>query len=98
MKRNIAGLTIPVAIRVVLMWAAPSVFPLGTTIYHPDQAWNGYNNNAGGPVRVLPGGIAYGSMCSRAFGRELGLRTRSTGRAGSLMLGSPNRHARWRKL
>jgi hypothetical protein len=27
MKRNIAGLTIPVAIRVVLMWAAP--FPVG---------------------------------------------------------------------
>ncbi len=67
-----------------LLLAAPSVFPTGTTIYHPDRAWNGftvlsplgtqavividmngkivkqwegYNNSAGGPARVFPGGV-----------------------------------------
>jgi hypothetical protein len=67
-----------------LLWAAPSVFPTGTTIYDPAKAWNGYtvlsplgtqaaividmngnvvkrwdgfNNSAGGPARVLPGGV-----------------------------------------
>ncbi len=69
----------------ILLWAAPSVFPTGTTIYDPAKAWNGftvlsplggdaaividmngavvkrwegYNSSAGGPVRVLPGGVA----------------------------------------
>lgn len=92
MKRNTASLTGVVAIGGALLWAgltwaAPSVFPVGTTIYQPDKAWNGYtvlsslgvraaividmngkvvkqwdgyNNNAGGPVRVLPGGIVIG--------------------------------------
>ena len=63
--------------------AAPTVYPTGTTIYDPAQAWNGYtvlsplathavlvidmngnvvkrwddyNDSAGGPARVLPGG------------------------------------------
>jgi hypothetical protein len=26
----------------VLLLAAPSVFPTGTTVYHPDKTWNGY--------------------------------------------------------
>ena len=64
--------------------AAQSVYPTGTTIYDPDDAWNGFtvlsplgtqavividmngtvvkrwdgfNNSAGGPARVLPGGF-----------------------------------------
>lgn len=26
----------------IIVWAAPSVFPTGTTIYDPSKAWNGY--------------------------------------------------------
>src|SRR5690242_13535469 len=26
----------------VVLWAGPSVFPTGTTLYHPDRTWNGY--------------------------------------------------------
>jgi hypothetical protein len=64
-------------------WAAPTVYPTGTTIYDPAKAWSGYtvlsplgthavlvidmngrvvkrwddyNDSAGGPARVLPGG------------------------------------------
>lgn len=64
-------------------FAAPTVYPTGTTIYDPQKTWNGFTvlsplgtqaaividmngnivkqwdgfvNNAGGPVRVLPGG------------------------------------------
>jgi hypothetical protein len=71
-----------------LIWAAPSVFPTGTTLYDPAKAWNGYtvlsplgtqaaividmngnvvkrwegyNNSAGGPARVLPGGVIVGA-------------------------------------
>jgi hypothetical protein len=68
----------------MVTWAAPTVFPTGTTIYDPDKTWNGYtvfsilatpaavvidmngqvvkqwdgfNVSAGGPARILPGGI-----------------------------------------
>jgi hypothetical protein len=68
--------------------AAPTVFPTGTTIYDPEQAWNGFtvlsildtqavmvidmngnvvkrwndlNVSAGGPARILPGGIIVSS-------------------------------------
>lgn len=71
-----------------ILFAAPSVFPTGTTIYHPGSAWNGftvlsplgaqaaividmngnvvkqwdgYNSSAGGPVRILPGGVVMGA-------------------------------------
>ena len=36
----VAGAVLTVASAVIL--AAPSVYPTGTTIYHPDRAWNGY--------------------------------------------------------
>ncbi len=66
------------------LMAAPTVFPTGTTIYQPAQAWNGFtvlsildtpavividmngnvvkrwggfNVSAGGPARILPGGM-----------------------------------------
>lgn len=72
----------------IIVWAGPSVFPTGTTIYDPAEAWNGYtvlsplrgndaividmngnvvkrwegyNSSAGGPVRVLPGGVVIGA-------------------------------------
>ena len=35
----VAGAAIVAAI---IVWAAPSVFPTGTTIYDPAKAWNGY--------------------------------------------------------
>jgi hypothetical protein len=71
-----------------ILLAAPSVYPTGTTIYHPDRTWNGYTvlsplgtqaaividmngnvvkqwdgyvSSAGGPARVLPGGIVVGA-------------------------------------
>ena len=73
-----------VAAASAILLAAPSVFPTGTTIYHPERTWNGftvlsplgtqavividmngkvvkqwdgYNNSAGGPARVFPGGV-----------------------------------------
>ncbi|MEO5922982.1 MAG: aryl-sulfate sulfotransferase [Bryobacteraceae bacterium] len=76
------------AVASVMLWAAPSVYPTGTTIYDPAKAWNGYtvlsplgtqaaividmngnvvkrwdgfNNSAGGPSRVLPGGVIVGA-------------------------------------
>ena len=72
----------------VLVFAAPSVYPTGTTIYDPAKAWNGYTvlsplagpgavvidmngnivkqwdsyvSSAGGPARVLPGGVVMGA-------------------------------------
>jgi hypothetical protein len=75
-------------IAAIVVWAAPSVFPTGTTIYDPSKAWNGYtvlsplggdaaividmngavvkrwegyNSSAGGPVRILPGGVLIGA-------------------------------------
>ena len=72
----------------VLLLAAPSVYPTGTTIYDPARAWNGYTvlspldtqaaividmngrivkqwdgyvSSAGGPARVLPGGLIVGA-------------------------------------
>ncbi len=71
-----------------LLFAAPSVYPTGTTRYDPGLAWNGftvlsplgtqaaividmngnivkqwdgYNSSAGGPVRILPGGVVIGA-------------------------------------
>lgn len=82
----VAGLLLAFASAIV--FAAPSVYPTGTTIYHPDRAWNGYtvlsplgtqaaividmngkivkqwdgyNSSAGGPARVLPGGVIVGA-------------------------------------
>src|SRR5678809_888687 len=76
-----------VALASVIVLAAPSVYPTGTTIYDPARAWNGYTvlsplgtqaaividmngnvvkrwdgyvNSAGGPARVLPGGVIVG--------------------------------------
>ena len=79
---------------VALAWAAaivfagPSVYPTGTTIYDPARTWNGYTvlsplgtqaaividmngnivkqwdgyvSSAGGPARVLPGGVIVGA-------------------------------------
>jgi hypothetical protein len=37
---GIGGAVLAAAAAIVL--AAPSVYPTGTTIYHPDRAWNGY--------------------------------------------------------
>jgi Arylsulfotransferase (ASST) len=82
----IAGAVLAAASVIVL--AAPTVYPTGTTIYDPDRTWNGYtvlsplgtqaavvidmngnivkqwdgyNNSAGGPARVLPGGVVVGA-------------------------------------
>ena len=82
------ALTAGLATASAILLAGPSIFPTGTTIYHPDRAWNGYtvlsplgtqavividmngnivkqwdgyNNSAGGPARVLPGGVVDGS-------------------------------------
>src|SRR6476646_7962808 len=82
--RNLAGLGLAAA----MLWAAPSVFPTGTTIYDPAKTWNGFtvlsplgtqaalvidmngnvvkrweamNSSAGGPVRILPGGVVIGA-------------------------------------
>ena len=90
----IAGAAILAAI---VVWAAPSVFPTGTTIYDPAKAWNGYtilsplggdtaividmngnvvkrwggfNSSAGGPVRVLPGGVVMGAAGGNAGKQE----------------------------
>jgi len=83
-----AGLTVAST----LASTAPSVYPTGTTIYDPDQAWNGftvlsplgpqatlvidmngnevkewdgYNNSAGGPARVFPGGTVIAASGAR---------------------------------
>jgi hypothetical protein len=72
----------------VLLYAAPSVYPTGVTIFDPAKAWNGYTvlsplggqaaividmngnivkqwdgyvSSAGGPVRILPGGVVMGA-------------------------------------
>ncbi len=78
------ALTAGLATATAILLASPSIFPTGTTIYHPDRAWNGYtvlsplgtpavividmngkivkqwdgyNDSAGGPARVFPGGV-----------------------------------------
>jgi len=82
----VAGAVLAAASVIVL--AAPSVYPTGTTRYDPNRAWNGYtvlsplstqaavvidmngnivkqwdgyNSSAGGPARVLPGGVIVGA-------------------------------------
>jgi len=72
--------------------AAPTVYPTGTTIYKPDEAWNGFtvlsllateavvvidmngnvvkrwegfNDSAGGPARILPGGNLIAAVGAR---------------------------------
>jgi len=84
--RVATGVLLAATVSIVL--AGPSVFPTGTTIYRPDQTWNGftvlsplgthaaividmngnvvkqwegYNSSAGGPVRILPGGMVVGA-------------------------------------
>lgn len=90
----IAGIALSAAI---IAWAAPSVFPTGTTTYDPAKAWNGYtvlsplggdgavvidmngnvvkrwegyNSSAGGPARVLPGGVIVGATGANAGKQE----------------------------
>jgi hypothetical protein len=90
----VAGAAIAAAI---LVLAAPSVFPTGTTIYDSAKAWNGYtvlsplggaaaividmngnvvkrwtgyNSSAGGPVRILPGGVVIGATGANAGKQE----------------------------
>jgi hypothetical protein len=87
MTRSIAAAG-GVVLAAVIVLAAPSVYPTGTTIYDPARAWNGYtvlsplgaqaaividmnghivkqwegyNSSAGGPARVLPGGVIVGA-------------------------------------
>ena len=82
-RTTLAPTAVAIALASALVWAAPSVYPTGTTIYDPARAWSGYtvlsllntqavvvidmngrvvkrwddfNNAAGGPARVLPGG------------------------------------------
>ena len=86
-----------VMLAAIIIWAGPSVFPTGTTIYDPAKAWNGftvlsplggdaaividmngnvvkrwegYNSSAGGPVRVLPGGVVAGASGGNAGKQE----------------------------
>lgn len=83
-RRGVVGVSLVMAALPGVLRAAPSVFPTGTTIYDPDEAWNGFtvlstldtpavlvidmngrtvkrwdgfNVSAGGPARVLPGGV-----------------------------------------
>ena len=90
-KLNGLFLIVALSLAALTAVAAPSVYPTGTTIYYPDQAWNGYtlltlldargavlvdmngrvvkqwdtyNLSAGGPARILPGGIIIGSTGS----------------------------------
>jgi hypothetical protein len=43
LRRCLAGAALAVTILAAgPMAASPTVFPTGTTIYHPDQAWNGF--------------------------------------------------------
>ena len=85
------------ALTAMIVFAASSVFPTGTTIYDPARAWNGftvlsplgtqaavvidmngnvvkqwegYVNSAGGPVRVLPGGVVIGAAGANAPHQE----------------------------
>src|SRR5262245_63794598 len=80
-----------------LTFSGQSVYPTGTTIYDPNQAWNGYtvlsplrtqaavvidmngnvvkrwdgyNNSAGGPSRVFPGGVVMGANGARPQHQE----------------------------
>lgn len=85
------------AVAGLILCAAPSVFPTGTTIYDPAKAWNGFtvlsplggdaaividmngdvvkrwegfNSSAGGPVRILPGGLVIGAAGTHAGKQE----------------------------
>jgi hypothetical protein len=78
-------------------YAAPSVYPTGTTIYDPAKTWNGYtvlsslsaqavividmngnvvkrwddyNDSAGGPARILPGGVVVAAAGARPRHQE----------------------------
>ena len=97
MTRSAGVLAVVAAVVAMIVWAAPSVFPTGTTIYDPGKAWNGftvlsplagdaaividmngnvvkrwagYNSSAGGPVRVLPGGVVIGATGANAGKQE----------------------------
>ena len=48
------GATLVIAVIPIHLQTAPSVYPTGTTIYKPDQTWNGYTVlNAGGDSSVV---------------------------------------------
>jgi hypothetical protein len=97
MKRSTGVVAAAALLAAIIVCAAPSVFPTGTTIYEPAKAWNGYtvlsplagdaamvidmngnvvkrwqgfNSSAGGPVRVLPGGVAMGAEGANAGKQE----------------------------
>ena len=42
LKRSLAFGLMPIALAAALAWAAPSVYPTGTTIYDPERAFSGY--------------------------------------------------------
>ena len=42
MARSAGVVAIAAVVAAIIVWAAPSVFPTGTTIYDPGKAWNGY--------------------------------------------------------
>ena len=42
MTRSAGVIAITTVIAAIIVWAGPSVFPTGTTIYDPGKAWNGY--------------------------------------------------------
>src|SRR5579871_1997759 len=81
----------------ILLVAAPSVYPVATTIYDPSLAWSGFtvlsplgtqaaividmngnivkqwdgfNNSAGGPARILPGGVVISANGTNAPRQE----------------------------
>jgi hypothetical protein len=97
MTRSNGLVVIAAMVAALIVWAAPSVFPTGTTIYDPAKAWNGYtvlsplggtaaividmngnvvkrwegyNSSAGGPVRVLPGGVVIAATGGNAGKQE----------------------------
>jgi len=97
MTRSAGVVAIGAVVAAIIVWASPSVFPTGTTIYDPEKAWNGftvlsplagdvaivmdmngnvvkrwagYNSSAGGPVRVLPGGVVIGAAGANAGKQE----------------------------
>src|SRR6476646_9237204 len=59
MKRLLTVLAV-VALTSATLFTSPSVYPTGTTIYHPDKAWSGYTvlDTPNSQGAVLIGGSA----------------------------------------
>src|SRR5262245_25717910 len=76
--------TIAAGLIQIALSGAPSVYPTGTTIYHPDQTWNGYT------VFITPGseGVVVIDMNGRTVKQWTGLSGAAGGPARILPGGS----------